>query len=71
MILLSCLFKFFDCLFCEQGGIEKSTGINPGLVVLLVVLGALLIFGVGNYFLYQYAQKNLPPRKKKLKAKKK
>ncbi|KAG0625732.1 hypothetical protein M758_2G076800 [Ceratodon purpureus] len=57
--------------FMGKGSIEKSTGFNPGLIVLIVVMGALLIFGVGNFFLYQYAQKNLPPRKKKPVSKKK
>ncbi|XP_073394541.1 DNA-binding protein S1FA-like [Physcomitrium patens] len=57
--------------FMGQGSIEQSTGINPGLVVLIVVLGALLIFGLGNYFLYQYAQKNLPVKRKKPVSKKK
>ena len=32
-------------------------GFNPGLIVLLVVVGVLLIFIVGNYVLYMYAQK--------------
>ncbi|KAK9279111.1 hypothetical protein L1049_012786 [Liquidambar formosana] len=46
-------------------------GFNPGLIVLLFVGGLLLIFLVGNYALYMYAQKNLPPRKKKPVSKKK
>lgn len=44
---------------------------NPGLIVLLVVVGLLLIFLVGNYVLYSYAQKTLPTRKKKPVSKKK
>ncbi|XP_057427544.1 DNA-binding protein S1FA-like [Lotus japonicus] len=48
-----------------------SKGINPGLIVLLVVAGLVLVFLVGNYVLYIYAQKTLPPRKKKPISKKK
>ncbi|XXG81143.1 hypothetical protein AAC387_Pa09g1844 [Persea americana] len=44
---------------------------NPGLIVLLVVGGLVLLFLVGNYSLYMYAQKTLPPRKKKPISKKK
>lgn len=44
---------------------------NPGLIVLLVVGGLVLLFLVGNYALYAYAQKTLPPRKKKPVSKKK
>nr|ABK23880.1 unknown [Picea sitchensis] len=46
-------------------------GFNPGLIVLLVVVGVLLVFIVGNYVLYMYAQKTLPPKKKKPVSKKK
>ncbi|KAH7513233.1 DNA-binding protein S1FA [Ziziphus jujuba] len=46
-------------------------GFNPGLIVLLLVAGILLAFLVGNYILYSYAQKTLPPRKKKPVSKKK
>lgn len=46
-------------------------GFNPGLTVLLLVGGLLLVFLVGNYALYMYAQKTLPPRKKKPLSKKK
>ncbi|XP_052176458.1 DNA-binding protein S1FA-like [Diospyros lotus] len=46
-------------------------GFNPGLIVLLLVGGLLLIFLVGNYILYMYAQKTLPPKKKKPVSKKK
>ncbi|CAK9188111.1 unnamed protein product [Ilex paraguariensis] len=46
-------------------------GFNPGLIVLLVVGGLLLIFLVGNYLLYMYAQKTLAPKKKKPISKKK
>ncbi|KAK8512346.1 hypothetical protein V6N12_032066 [Hibiscus sabdariffa] len=49
----------------------EAKGLNPGLIVLLVVVGLLLIFLVGNYVLYTYAQKTLPPRKKKPVSKKK
>ncbi|KAH7519061.1 hypothetical protein JRO89_XSUnG0143700 [Xanthoceras sorbifolium] len=48
-----------------------AKGFNPGLIVLLVVGGLLLTFLIGNYVLYMYAQKNLPPRKKKPVSKKK
>ncbi|PON69252.1 DNA binding protein S1FA [Trema orientale] len=48
-----------------------AKGFNPGLIVLLVVFGLLLVFLVGNFVLYTYAQKNLPPRKKKPVSKKK
>ncbi|KAL5972491.1 hypothetical protein ACLOJK_039295 [Asimina triloba] len=46
-------------------------GLNPGLIVLLVVGGIVLAFIVGNYALYTYAQKALPPKKKKPVSKKK
>ncbi|KAL7170078.1 hypothetical protein ACSBR2_035013 [Camellia fascicularis] len=46
-------------------------GFNPGLIVLLVVGGLLLTFLIGNYVLYIYAQKTLPPKKKKPISKKK
>lgn len=48
-----------------------ARGFNPGLIVLLVVGGLLLAFLVGNYALYMYAQKTLPPKKKKPVSKKK
>ncbi|XP_024393659.1 DNA-binding protein S1FA [Physcomitrium patens] len=51
--------------------VETSSGLNPGLIVLIVVLGSLVVFLVGNFFLYQYAQKNLPAKKKKPVSKKK
>ncbi|URD93065.1 DNA-binding protein [Musa troglodytarum] len=50
---------------------ETTRGLNPGLVVLLVVGGLLLLFLLGNYVLYMYAQKTLPPRRKKPISKKK
>ncbi|KAK9265706.1 hypothetical protein L1049_001676 [Liquidambar formosana] len=49
----------------------EAKGFNPGLIVLLLVGGLLLMFLVGNYLLYMYAQKTLPPRKKKPVSKKK
>lgn len=58
----------------RQGNVirEKvADGLNPGLVVLLVIGGLVLLFLVGNYALYTYAQKTLPPRKKKPLSKKK
>lgn len=50
---------------------EVNKGLNPGMIVLLVVATFLLLFFVGNYALYMYAQKTLPPRKKKPVSKKK
>ncbi|XP_043706691.1 DNA-binding protein S1FA-like isoform X1 [Telopea speciosissima] len=49
----------------------EAKGFNPGLIVLLLVVGLLLVFLVGNYVLYIYAQKTVPPRKKKPVSKKK
>ncbi|CAA0829749.1 DNA-binding protein S1FA2 [Striga hermonthica] len=49
----------------------EAQGLNPGLIVLLVVGGLTLLFLVGNYVLYVYAQKTLPPKKKKPVSKKK
>ncbi|KNA06143.1 hypothetical protein SOVF_183770 [Spinacia oleracea] len=49
----------------------EAKGLNPGLIVLLVIGGLLLTFLVGNFILYTYAQKNLPPKKKKPISKKK
>ena len=71
--------------FSSQADVDPSTfvgherlhtkaagrGFNPGLIVLLVVVGVLLAFIVGNYVLYMYAQKTLPPKKKKPVSKKK
>ncbi|KAJ4704859.1 DNA-binding protein S1FA [Melia azedarach] len=60
--------------FSQHGKVIKDAeakGFNPGLIVLLVVVGLLLVFLVGNYVLYLYAQKNLPQRKKKPISKKK
>uniref|UniRef100_A0A0D9W4L1 DNA-binding protein S1FA n=1 Tax=Leersia perrieri TaxID=77586 RepID=A0A0D9W4L1_9ORYZ len=50
---------------------EVNKGLNPGTIVLLVITTLLLLFFVGNYALYMYAQKTLPPRKKKPVSKKK
>ncbi|KAL8480624.1 hypothetical protein ACS0TY_026697 [Phlomoides rotata] len=49
----------------------EAKGFNPGLIVLLLVGGLLLVFLVGNYALYMYAQKTIPPKKKKPISKKK
>ncbi|KDP29094.1 hypothetical protein JCGZ_16483 [Jatropha curcas] len=49
----------------------EAKGFNPGLIVLLVVGGLVLAFLIGNYVLYVYAQKTLPPKKKKPISKKK
>ncbi|KAF8086270.1 hypothetical protein N665_0630s0020 [Sinapis alba] len=54
-----------------SGKMESKGGLNPGLIVLLVIGGLLVTFLVGNFILYTYAQKNLPPRKKKPVSKKK
>ncbi|XP_010253578.1 PREDICTED: DNA-binding protein S1FA-like [Nelumbo nucifera] len=70
-------FEFSDKVppsFEHGGNVMKDAeakGFNPGLIVLLVVVGLLLVFLVGNYALYMYAQKALPPRKKKPVSKKK
>lgn len=49
----------------------EAKGLNPGLVVLLVIGGLLVTFLVANYVMYMYAQKTLPQRKKKAVSKKK
>ncbi|XP_010264750.1 PREDICTED: DNA-binding protein S1FA [Nelumbo nucifera] len=70
-------FEFSDKVppsFERVGNVIKDAeakGFNPGLIVLLVVVSLLLVFLVGNYALYMYAQKTLPPRKKKPISKKK
>ncbi|OAY67924.1 DNA-binding protein S1FA2 [Ananas comosus] len=70
------LFAMADQFSFTDGGgnviiEEGKKGLNPGLIVLLVVGGLVLLFLVGNYALYAYAQKTLPPRKKKPVSKKK
>ncbi|CAA7398188.1 unnamed protein product [Spirodela intermedia] len=50
---------------------EAARGLNPAVIVLVVFVGLLLVFFVGNYVLYVYAQKNLPQKKKKPVSKKK
>ncbi|KAJ9181606.1 hypothetical protein P3X46_009721 [Hevea brasiliensis] len=60
--------------FHNMGNVVKDVeakGFNPGLIVLLVVGGLVLTFLIGNYVLYLYAQKTLPPKKKKPISKKK
>ncbi|XP_022979165.1 DNA-binding protein S1FA-like [Cucurbita maxima] len=52
-------------------GDADGRGFNPGLIVRLVVGGLLLAFLVVNYAFYMYAQKTLPPKKKKPVSKKK
>nr|XP_033509690.1 DNA-binding protein S1FA-like [Nicotiana tomentosiformis] len=49
----------------------EAKGFNPGLIVLLLIGGLVLAFLIGNYVLYVYAQKTLPPKKKKPLSKKK
>ncbi|KAK1285155.1 DNA-binding protein S1FA2 [Acorus calamus] len=53
--------------FIEEG----AKGLNPGLIVLLVVGGLVLLILAGNYALYMYAQKTRPARKRKPVSKKK
>ncbi|CAN6581068.1 unnamed protein product [Malus baccata var. baccata] len=50
---------------------SDAKGLNPGMIVLIVVVGLLMIFLVGNYALYVYAQRTLPLKKKKPVSKKK
>ncbi|EEF37133.1 DNA-binding protein S1FA [Ricinus communis] len=60
--------------FQNMGNVVKDVetkGFNPGLIVLLVIGGIVLTFLIGNYVLYMYAQKTLPPKKKKPVSKKK
>ncbi|KAF6134673.1 hypothetical protein GIB67_002074 [Kingdonia uniflora] len=61
----------YCCEVFKQGKAMEAKGFNPGLIVLLVVMGLLLTFLVGNYVLYIYAQRTLPPKKKKPVSKKK
>uniref|UniRef100_A0A803M7Y2 DNA-binding protein S1FA n=1 Tax=Chenopodium quinoa TaxID=63459 RepID=A0A803M7Y2_CHEQI len=63
----------FEMGFAHEQAVNEveAKGFNPGLIVLLVIGGLLLTFLVGNYVLYTYAQKNLPPKKKKPVSKKK
>lgn len=49
----------------------SEAGFNPSLTVLVVVVGTLIAFLVGNYFLWSYAQKVLPAKRKKPISKKK
>ncbi|KAL5213567.1 hypothetical protein ABZP36_002719 [Zizania latifolia] len=67
----ACLMDLFSGLQNNVVIEEVSKGLNPGMIVLLVVATFLLLFFVGNYALYVYAQKTLPPRKKKPVSKKK
>ena len=66
------VFVYYFLLF-EFQDLEalKYTGFNPGLVVGVVVIGGLVIFLVGNYLLWQYAQRFAPVKKKKTLSKKK
>uniref|UniRef100_D6MKH7 Transcription factor n=1 Tax=Lycoris longituba TaxID=272140 RepID=D6MKH7_9ASPA len=50
---------------------EVAKGLNPGVIVLIVVVGLVVLFLGGNYALYIYARKTLPPKKKKPVSKKK
>ncbi|KAJ8437184.1 hypothetical protein Cgig2_003813 [Carnegiea gigantea] len=49
----------------------SSKRVQSRLIVLLIVGGLVLAFLAGNYALYLYAQKTLPPKKKKPISKKK
>ncbi|GAB4856725.1 hypothetical protein Ancab_014639 [Ancistrocladus abbreviatus] len=49
----------------------EARGFNPGIIVLLIIVGLISVFLVGNYVLYKYAQKAFPPKKKKPISKKK
>ncbi|KAJ8570813.1 hypothetical protein K7X08_037785 [Anisodus acutangulus] len=62
--------KFVDRVKNMAKDVEVD-GFNPGLIVLLVIGGLVLTFLIGNYVLYVYAQKTLPPKKKKPISKKK
>ncbi|BBH06020.1 S1FA-like DNA-binding protein, partial [Prunus dulcis] len=64
-------FEFADKVPPSFDGVAAAKGFNPGLIVLLVVVGLLVIFLVGNYALYVYAQRTVPPKKKKPVSKKK
>nr|GMC89058.1 DNA-binding protein S1FA-like [Ipomoea batatas] len=55
----------------EQKNVVTAKGLNPGMIVLLVIGGLVLAFLVGNYLLYMHAQKTLGPKKKKPVSKKK
>ncbi|CAG7902702.1 unnamed protein product [Brassica rapa] len=61
----------FNISILAASAAAEAKGLNPGLIVLLVVGGPLVVFLVANYVMYVYAQKNLPPRKKKPVSKKK
>ncbi|CAN8254643.1 unnamed protein product [Cochlearia groenlandica] len=50
---------------------DEAKGLNPGLVVLLVIGVPLVAFLIANYVLYVYAQRKLPTKKKKPVSKKK
>ncbi|CAA6654780.1 unnamed protein product [Spirodela intermedia] len=49
-----------DGIFGDVFNVQASKGLNPGLIVLIVVVGMVLIFLGGNYALYTYAQRTLP-----------
>ncbi|XP_022887340.1 DNA-binding protein S1FA1-like [Olea europaea var. sylvestris] len=72
--LLILILIYIWHLMNQQKNVDRDVeakGFNPGLIVLLLVGGLLLLFLVGNYVLYIYAQKTLPPKKKKPVSKKK
>eukprot|EP00897_Mesotaenium_endlicherianum_P003846 jgi/Mesen1/348/ME000001S02656 len=57
--------------FNEDVTAASASGFNPSLTVFLVVTGVLVAFIAVNVGLYMYAQKVMPPRKKKPISKKK
>nr|GLL24854.1 DNA-binding protein S1FA-like [Ipomoea trifida] len=57
--------------FDPMKNVVTAKGLNPGMIVLLVIGGLVLAFLVGNYLLYMHAQKTLGPKKKKPVSKKK
>lgn len=74
VVFLICAHDIRLKFHCQQRNVVddvEAKGFNPGLIVLLVVGGLVLTFLIGNYVLYLYAQKTLPPKKKKPVSKKK
>jgi uncharacterized membrane-anchored protein len=68
---ISLWYGLLHTLFVNLQAVVEAKGLNPGLIVLLVIGGLLVTFLIANYVMYMYAQKNLPPRKKKPLSKKK
>lgn len=55
----------------EGAGVPRHDGFNPTLLILVIVVGLVALFLVGNVVMYYYAQSVLPPKKKKPLSKKK